>query len=83
VRQGTRLFWVGLMTPFVLILVVVALFVALVRYNRAYNDAFSRCDALSIAVDPARSEFQEKWLPPRFECVLYNENGMEIRRERV
>ena len=82
-KRRSWLFWLGVGAPTALILIGAALVPAFISYNRAYNNAFYRCDALVIAADPARSEFREEWLPPRFECVLYDEDGAVIRRERV
>ena len=82
-RRRSRVFWVGLITPFVLILVAVVVFVTLISYNRAHNNAFAACDVLTTAEGNPSREFGFRWFPPGFECVLYDEDGAVIRRERV
>ena len=76
-------FWVGLVAPSALILAGAAVIAAGISYNRAYNNAFSSCDALTIAEDAPRSDFGFRWVPPGFECVLYDDDGRVIRHERV
>ena len=76
-----RLPWV-LLIPSAAFLSIFALVAGVMAYSQAYNNAFSKCEALTMVADPGRSEFDSRWVPPGFECVLYDEDGAEILRVR-